>query len=387
MPDEAPESPVNFVQSADLTPPQAHTSQAVTFQALAGIRGMGYASLAALWDTFKPIERIWDVGPEVARDVLRSAKNRQAEAVVHRLWSERDEALARAKQQLTAYENDGVSLVFRGDPRYPLSLEELDKPPRWLFVQGEVSLLQRQSKVAVVGTREPTPRGRQSARRAASALAEAGFVVVSGLAEGIDTEVHTAVLSSGGETIAVLGNGLSIDFPAGSTKLKQRIVDGGGAIVTEYLPNQSYSKRSFIDRNRIQAGLSCAVIPVQGARQGGTAHTVRFAQDLGRSLAGAWNERPVPTPENQMFEVLVEAGAPVFDLSEPAGVEALLRFFGKCAIDVRPPVRDKNADRKRAYGRVLRELRDVMAARDMNEGELEWLIEGIRKLRDQARHG
>ena len=111
----------------------------------------------------------------------------------------------------------------------------------------------------MVGTREPTDDGRPTARAVPRILADTGFVVIAGLAEGIDAEVHQAVLRTGGETVAVLDNGLGIEFPAGSNALRQRITAQGGAIVSKYVPNDSYSKRSFIDRNWGEAALSGAV--------------------------------------------------------------------------------------------------------------------------------
>lgn len=115
-------------------------------------------------------------------------------------------------------------------------------------------------------------------------MAIAGFagkdvVTVSGLATGIDQIAHIESLRYGIPTVAVLGNGMFVEYPSGSGRLKHQILASGGTIVSEYLPNQSYSSENFVRRNRIQAALCDTLVPVEWMIKSGTAHTVNFAID------------------------------------------------------------------------------------------------------------
>lgn len=117
--------------------------------------------------------------------------------------------------------------------------------------------------IAVVGTRNPSALGIQYARKITALLAKNGFSTVSGVAEGIDAAVHRTALDFRAPCVAVLGTGISIVFPRTTADLRQRVVESVGALVTEYLPYESYQKARFVQRNRIQAALSHAVIPVE----------------------------------------------------------------------------------------------------------------------------
>lgn len=158
-------------------------------------------------------------------------------------------------------------------------------------------------------------------------------------------------------------------------------------MATEYLPTESYSRHSFIERNRIQAALSSVVIPVQGARKSGTAHTVRFASELGRMLVGVWSARPTPTPENEMFEVLVEHTATIYDLSRREGVADMLEVLRPFARDARPRARDPFAERRRVYAPALRLLRDCLAERLPSDEEREWLLKAVERVVRQVPSG
>nr|MBA3350678.1 DNA-protecting protein DprA [Actinomycetota bacterium] len=155
-------------------------------------------------------------------------------------------------------------------------------PPERLFVAG-VRLPHGVPAVAVVGTRRPTAAGIDRARAIAGTLAQAGFVIISGLAVGIDAAAHAAALEAGGITVAVLGCGLDVDYPAANRRLKQQIARTG-TVVSEYPPGVGPLKRHFPARNRIIAGLSVGVVVVEGAETSGALVTARLALDLNRSV-------------------------------------------------------------------------------------------------------
>lgn len=370
----APETPA--------PPPPPPTDTALHFLALASVAGVGHRTLTVLLDTFTPLASAWEASPDDLVEVFHRAGNRKAQSTARRLTARQGEALAAARRQLDQFARLRITLLFRNDPHYPQQLREADGPP-FLFVQGPVTLLQRTSIAAVVGTREPTPGGLVLARRVTRVLADLGFIALSGLAEGIDAEVHTAALDFGGETVAVLGNGLNVDFPAANRDLRRRLVASGGALVTEYLPNESYSKQSFVQRNRIQAGLSGVVIPVEARRKGGTAHTIRFARELKRPLIGVRGADTPVANGDDVYALLAEAGGQVFDLDSEGSVAALRAALQPWATDARPSKEAPEAVWRRVYRTPLLALRDLLRRRDAGETERAWIIEAVRRILDE----
>jgi len=176
-----------------------------------------------------------------------------------------------------------IRLYFREQPEFPERLRNIPDAPFWIFVQGNVNVLHVDS-ITIVGTRTPSDEGYLLTRMMLAQLASEGFPTVSGLAEGVDSCVHVESLKYGIPTIAILGNGMFINFPKGSEELRSAIVSHGGAVVTEYLPNQTYSGENFVRRNRLQAALGKALIPVEWKVKSGTAHTVEFAFKYGRPI-------------------------------------------------------------------------------------------------------
>ena len=179
----------------------------------------------------------------------------------------------------------GVRFCFLGEPDFPRTLANLPQTyrPLWLFYRGEIGLLDRPC-VTVVGTRDPSDTGEFLARYAVSCASEFGTPVVSGLAHGIDRIVHEWCLRVGLPTISVQGTGMLNTYPVRHTGLGNKIVESGGLLVSEYLPDQGPSAQNFVWRNRIQAALGRVVIPAEWARKSGTAHSVRFARKFKRPV-------------------------------------------------------------------------------------------------------
>jgi len=176
----------------------------------------------------------------------------------------------------------GITSIRSGDKDYPELLSHIHDAPEELFIQGDPSVLSSRC-IAVVGTRRPTRYGRDSARRLSRELAEVGLTIVSGLAEGIDTEAHEGALEANGKTIAVFGCGLDQVFPAGNKKLAQEI-ERTGALVSEYPHDHPTTKWSFPRRNRIISGLSIGVVIVEGGYESGAMITAKHAIDEGREV-------------------------------------------------------------------------------------------------------
>jgi len=182
-------------------------------------------------------------------------------------------------QWLTNPDNHVLTLL---DARYPPQLKEISDPPPVLFVKGNPDLLMR-PQIAVVGSRNPTQVGIRTALEFAGAISEAGFVITSGLALGIDAASHQGALKAGGFTIAVAGTGLDRVYPASHKQLANEIV-AHGALVSEFPTGTGAKAGHFPRRNRIISGLSQGVLVVEAAQQSGSLISARLALEQNREV-------------------------------------------------------------------------------------------------------
>ena len=178
--------------------------------------------------------------------------------------------------------HSGTELISIQDERYPPRLREIFDPLLVLFALGRLELLKVVS-IAVVGTRRPTPYGLAAAERLSSDLARAGLAIVSGMARGIDTSAHLAALKEDGDTIAVLGCGVDVIYPANNRKLYEDI-GKKGLIISEFPMGAVAFPQNFPIRNRIVSGLALGVLIVEGAQHSGSAITAKLAMDQGREV-------------------------------------------------------------------------------------------------------
>ena len=185
---------------------------------------------------------------------------------------------------LRRLETLGISVVTLADDAYPARLRSIELPPPLLFARGEISALSRTASIAVVGTRRPSELGRRTASRIAMALAAVDATVVSGLALGIDGAAHAATIERDGITIAVLGGGHERLYPAGHRRLAERIVETGGAVISEFPPDCEPTRGTFPRRNRIISGLSDATVVVEAGAKSGALTTAAWALEQGRRL-------------------------------------------------------------------------------------------------------
>ena len=167
------------------------------------------------------------------------------------------------------------------DKTYPLALKEIDNPPVLLFYQGNLELLNR-NKLAVVGSRKSSAVGNKSVESLIKQLNNQ-FVIVSGLARGIDTVAHFSSIKQGGETIAVIGSGLDIYYPKENRRLQEFIAEKH-LLLSEYCPKEAPLAHHFPERNRIIAGLSMGVLVAEAKWRSGSLITCRFALDYGRDI-------------------------------------------------------------------------------------------------------
>jgi DNA processing protein len=222
-----------------------------------------------------------------------------------------------------------------GSPGYPAGLACIPSPPEILWVKG---VPPPEGTVAIVGTRHPTRFGRDVAQRAARVAVTSGLGVVSGLARGIDTVAHETALEAGGSTWAVLGSGVDVPTPVSNKGLAEDILARGGGLVSELPPTTPVSRCNLVARDRIQSGLSLAVVICQCETSSGTMHTARFAVAQGRPLV-------VVRPRGDDAAVMASSGNVA--LADPGGCDpALLAARGEVAelVRARRPVADVVVD-------------------------------------------
>lgn len=180
-------------------------------------------------------------------------------------------------------EADDCHLIALHDRDYPPLLREISDPPLVLFVRGDKSIL-LQNQFAIVGSRAVSAYGDRNAREFAAGLSRAGFVITSGMALGVDAASHEAVLDAHGLTVAVMGTGLNRIYPARHKQLARRIIEQGGAWVSEFLLDKGPHAYHFPRRNRIVSGMCRGVLVVEAAMRSGSLVTARHAMEQGRDV-------------------------------------------------------------------------------------------------------
>ena len=169
------------------------------------------------------------------------------------------------------------------DENYPELLKQIYDPPKCLYVMGNLEILNTPS-IAIVGCREASEYGKKAATYFSYNLAKQGITIVSGLAKGIDSYSHIGALQAKGKTIAIIGSGLDIIYPKENEQLAKKIIEQGGAIISEYPLGTRPTQDHFPARNRIISGLSKAVLVVEAKEKSGSLITADFAMEQGKEV-------------------------------------------------------------------------------------------------------
>jgi len=198
-----------------------------------------------------------------------------------------NELVARRKkidpvEYLDCLQSKGIRVIFKGEREYPVLLRYIYDPPPVLYVRGELDPAALQT-IAVVGARKATPYGLAVAEKLGRDLARKGFLVVSGMARGIDSAAHRGALAGGGKTLAVLGCGLNVVYPRENRRLMEEIA-ANGAVISEFPMDSGPAGWHFPRRNRIISGLSRGVVVVEAAEKSGSLITVDCALEQGREV-------------------------------------------------------------------------------------------------------
>jgi DNA processing protein len=257
----------------------------------------------------------------------------------------------------------GARLLAATDTAYPPLLRQSPDAPGVLYVLGDVSLL-AEAQLAMVGSRNPTAGGRDTARRFAGWFARAGLGITSGLALGIDTACHESALQAGGFTIAVLGCGLDRCYPPENRGLFERIV-GSGAVLSEFPPGTPAAREHFPQRNRIIAGLTLGTLVVEAASRSGSLITARLAGTAGREVFALPGS--ILNPMVRGCHELIRQGARLVE--QPEEVLAELKIPLTAQILAAPPGAD-------AGGNVLdKEYKILLDALAFEPASVDTLIE------------
>ncbi len=176
-----------------------------------------------------------------------------------------------------------IKYLKRGDLRFPKNLENLPDCPDVIYVWGNADILNDFS-LAIVGSRNCSEFGRIFATDTAQKLNKKNIVIVSGLALGIDSAAHRGCINNKGKTIAVLGGGFDNIYPKENINLVDEIINNGGAVITEYMPDDPPLKKNFIERNRIIAALSQGIILIEAKEKSGSLTTIRYAKNLNKKI-------------------------------------------------------------------------------------------------------
>lgn len=258
---------------------------------------------------------------------LKLANRRQAESVARQSWrkaAEREYRLAKAL---------GLKALTWSDPQFPQRLKEIPDPPLILYWSGDLSLLLSPG-VAVVGARACTGLGLSIVERISRELSRCGITIISGLAPGIDRQAHLAGLSGVGGTIAVLGAGIDVDYPAQNRDLREAI-EQKGLVLTEFAPAVRPEAKNFPIRNRLISGLSFGVLVAQAAQRSGSLITARLAAEQGREVFAL--PGPAGEPSFAGCHRLIKEGATLVESAEDI-IRALRFQFGLAiAIPERQP--------------------------------------------------
>lgn len=199
-----------------------------------------------------------------------------------------------------------ISNITPEENLYLEPLLDIYKPPKSLYFIGNLPST-RIPSVAIIGTRKPTKYGREMAYKIAYALAEKGFIIISGLALGIDGVAHQAALDANGKTIAVLGSGLNYITPTTNRNLAKNIIEKKGAIISEYAPTRPALAHQFLERNRIVSGLADVIIVIEAAKRSGTLSTAGHALNQGREVFALPGE--ITSPMSEGTNNLIKQGA------------------------------------------------------------------------------
>ena len=265
--------------------------------------GLGSSKIRELLTRYGLPEQVLAATPrELAAALPRSAYDALGSAVL-------DTAVERALEWSA---HEGCAIVTLGDAAYPNRLLEVPDPPVLLYVRGRIELLNRPA-LAIVGSRNATVQGMRNAQHFAQAFSEAGLTIVSGLALGIDGAAHRGALEGGGSTVAVLGTGVDVTYPARHAALAEDIATRG-VLLSEFALGSQPAAGHFPRRNRLISGLALGCLVVEAALESGSLTTARAALEQGREVFAIPGS--IHSPLSKGCHALIKGGAKLVESAD-----------------------------------------------------------------------
>lgn len=284
--------------------------------ALHSVEGLGPARIKKLFDYFGSFENIWNA------KISEFSQFKFPDKLIENLRIAKKDL--DPQDYFLKLQKAGIKTVTIFEENYPSALKEIHGAPMIIYYKGILDESILENCFGVVGTRKPTGYGRIVTDKLTRELVEAGLTIVSGLARGVDTVAHITTIESEGKTLAVLGGGLFQIFPSENVRLAERIVNGFGAILTEFPPNYPHLAGNFPARNRIIAGLSKGVLVTEAAEDSGSLITARLAIEQGREVFAV--PGPITSSVSAGTSILLKDGAKlvssVADILEELGIKS-----------------------------------------------------------------
>lgn len=279
--------------------------------ALKGMKGVGDSSITKILE-FTSKNRLSSL-EELAKLGVQNLPLKRVSFSLEEFISAGEFEVERLKirDELQAWTEQGITVIHRNSAKYPRQLLDLMDPPPFLFCKGNISLLDETKAIAVVGTRNNSPKGAVIAAKTVKEFHNRSFVIVSGLALGIDAIAHKTALECGAPTVAVLVDVQKIS-PATNKGLAEEILRNDGLLIAENKPGTPTIAALFAKRDRIQAGLSTAVFAIETSKDGGTMFAVRAAKKMGRpifvpdAIAAKYNDLTLDVIQGTQY--LVDSG-------------------------------------------------------------------------------
>jgi DNA processing protein len=247
---------------------------------LLSVAGIGPGKLRNLLAKFRSTKNILAADYQSLMNVEGISTNLAKR--IRKASHERDETEKFTEKELKKLEKLGGKLITIWDQEYPPLLKKIYDPPILFYLLGDFTESDQYS-IAIVGTRQPTNYGKVQTEKISMDLAKQGITIISGMARGIDSIAHNAAIKTGGRTIAVVGSGLDVIYPAENRKLFEKIAETG-AVVSEFLLGTKPDAQNFPRRNRIISGLSLGVVVIETGIQGGAMQTASLALDQNREV-------------------------------------------------------------------------------------------------------
>ncbi len=245
---------------------------------LLNIKGIGNSSIRKMIDS----ESFHNMCLDMLFEILENNNTNKKNDIN---YQEIMKANDKAKDDLEIALNSNIKIINIFDKEFPIMLNNSTNPPVILFYKGDISYINDIPGVAIIGTRNPSITGEKISSRYAEYLTEKEFMIISGLAKGIDAEAHRACLESNGKTVAFIAHGLNKPiYPKENTALANEILKSGGAIISEFLPNEEAKNINFVKRDRLQSGLAKGVIVIETKKDGGSMHAAKDCLKLNKPL-------------------------------------------------------------------------------------------------------